>query len=70
MKTAAYGHFGRSEPEFTWETTDAAVRLKDALAPALKAKGNGASQRKANGGSLIVARPLRLPRFGGATESA
>ncbi|MHC4342214.1 MAG: methionine adenosyltransferase domain-containing protein, partial [Planctomycetota bacterium] len=21
-KTAAYGHFGRSEPEFTWERTD------------------------------------------------
>jgi len=25
-KTAAYGHFGRSEPEFTWERTD---RVKD-----------------------------------------
>jgi S-adenosylmethionine synthetase len=23
-KTAAYGHFGRSEPEFTWEKTDKA----------------------------------------------
>ena len=21
-KTAAYGHFGRAEPEFTWERTD------------------------------------------------
>jgi hypothetical protein len=21
-KTAAYGHFGRDEPEFTWERTD------------------------------------------------
>ena len=21
-KTAAYGHFGRAEPEFTWEKTD------------------------------------------------
>ena len=21
-KTAAYGHFGRDEPEFTWEITD------------------------------------------------
>ncbi len=27
-KTAAYGHFGRSEPEFTWEKTDKAVILK------------------------------------------
>ncbi len=26
--TAAYGHFGRSEPEFTWERTDAADKLK------------------------------------------
>ncbi|HTG00638.1 MAG TPA: methionine adenosyltransferase [Nitrospirota bacterium] len=27
-KTAAYGHFGRSEPEFTWEKTDKAATLK------------------------------------------
>jgi S-adenosylmethionine synthetase len=27
-KTAAYGHFGRSEPEFTWEATDKAAALK------------------------------------------
>ena len=27
-KTAAYGHFGRDEPEFTWETTDKAAALK------------------------------------------
>ena len=27
-KTAAYGHFGRSEPEFTWEKTDLAKTLK------------------------------------------
>lgn len=29
-KTAAYGHFGREEPEFTWEKTDKAEALKDA----------------------------------------
>ncbi len=29
-KTAAYGHFGRSEPEFTWERTDRAAPLKRA----------------------------------------
>ncbi len=29
-KTAAYGHFGRDEPEFTWETTDKALALKQA----------------------------------------
>jgi S-adenosylmethionine synthetase len=27
-KTAAYGHFGRSEPEFTWERTDKADGLR------------------------------------------
>jgi len=30
-KTAAYGHFGRSEPEFTWEATDRAAALKAAV---------------------------------------
>jgi len=29
-KTAAYGHFGREEPEFTWEATDKALALKQA----------------------------------------
>src|SRR5947209_1269276 len=29
-KTAAYGHFGRDEPEFTWEATDKALVLKQA----------------------------------------
>src|SRR5215208_5162503 len=29
-KTAAFGHFGRSEPEFTWERTDRADALRKA----------------------------------------
>jgi S-adenosylmethionine synthetase len=29
-KTAAYGHFGRSEPDFTWERTDHADLLREA----------------------------------------
>jgi S-adenosylmethionine synthetase len=29
-KTAAYGHFGREEPEFTWERTDKVLALKQA----------------------------------------
>ncbi len=29
-RTAAFGHFGRSEPEFTWERTDRADRLRRA----------------------------------------
>jgi S-adenosylmethionine synthetase len=29
-KTAAYGHFGRTEEGFTWETTDKAQALREA----------------------------------------
>ena len=29
-QTAAYGHFGREEPDFTWEITDKVEQLKDA----------------------------------------
>jgi S-adenosylmethionine synthetase len=27
-KTAAYGHFGRNDPDFTWEITDKAETLR------------------------------------------
>ena len=37
QKTAAYGHFGRTEPEFTWERTD--------KAEALAAEAQGGSAR-------------------------
>jgi len=30
LSTAAYGHFGREEPLFTWERTDKADALRDA----------------------------------------
>ncbi|MEA3547119.1 MAG: methionine adenosyltransferase [Thermodesulfobacteriota bacterium] len=30
-KTAAYGHFGRERTEFTWENTDKAEELRDAI---------------------------------------
>ncbi len=29
-KTAAYGHFGREDRDFTWEATDKALALKQA----------------------------------------
>jgi S-adenosylmethionine synthetase len=29
-KTAAYGHFGRNDPDFTWEATDKAAKLASA----------------------------------------
>jgi S-adenosylmethionine synthetase len=30
-RTAAYGHFGRTEPEFTWELTDKAEEIRKAV---------------------------------------
>ena len=30
QKTAAYGHFGREDNDFTWERTDKAAALADA----------------------------------------
>ena len=29
QKTAAYGHFGRNDPDFTWEKTDKAAAIKE-----------------------------------------
>jgi S-adenosylmethionine synthetase len=37
-KTAAYGHFGRTEPEFTWEATDKAAALAEQAGVAVAAK--------------------------------
>jgi S-adenosylmethionine synthetase len=31
LRTAAHGHFGRQEPEFTWEATDKADKLRSEL---------------------------------------
>jgi S-adenosylmethionine synthetase len=42
-KTAAYGHFGREEPEFTWEATEEAAELKAA------AEQNGAVSLSSTG---------------------
>jgi S-adenosylmethionine synthetase len=35
-KTAVFGHFGREDPDFTWERTDKAEELRKALEPATK----------------------------------
>ena len=43
-KTAAYGHFGRAEPEFSWERTDKAAALR---AAAGLANGETADVREA-----------------------
>ena len=49
-KTAAYGHFGRNEPEFTWEKTD-----KAAVA------GRGCRSSDAQDGMTLFQRPSRTP---------
>jgi S-adenosylmethionine synthetase len=36
-KTAVFGHFGRSDPDFTWEKTDKVEELRKALKAAMKA---------------------------------
>jgi S-adenosylmethionine synthetase len=35
-KTAAYGHFGRNDPDFTWEATDKAAALREQAGVALQ----------------------------------
>ena len=42
QKTAAYGHFGREESEFTWEKTNKADALKSAAKKYFASAGNGA----------------------------
>ncbi len=45
-KTAAYGHFGRRLPEFTWEQTDKAAAL--AAAAGAARSGDGLSLHQSN----------------------
>ena len=37
QKTAEGGHFGRNDPDFTWECTEAAAKLNDAVGTAAEA---------------------------------
>ena len=43
--TAAYGHFGRTERGFTWERTDRAAEIADALMPKRTKTANGSSSK-------------------------
>ena len=40
-KTAAYGHFGRNDPDFTWEKTDKVEALKKQAVQIAVVQGNG-----------------------------
>jgi S-adenosylmethionine synthetase len=46
-KTAAYGHFGREEPEFTWEKTPKVAELTEKAG----AKANGAAKSTGSAGA-------------------
>jgi len=52
-KTAAYGHFGRSDPDFTWELTDKAVKL-----------ASDAGVREPGGSAQVAGFGRRLSGFG------
>ena len=73
--TASYGHFGRTEKTFTWEKTDRAAELADALLPGrakatASANGDAAKSAKAgNGGHKTEkkAAPRRTSRAADAS---
>jgi S-adenosylmethionine synthetase len=44
-KTAAYGHFGRKDPDFTWEATDKAAKLREQAAGRAESKANVGASR-------------------------
>jgi S-adenosylmethionine synthetase len=44
-KTAAYGHFGRNDKDFTWEATDKAAALREQASGAPKSEAVSASKK-------------------------
>jgi S-adenosylmethionine synthetase len=44
-KTAAYGHFGRKDPDFTWEATDKATKLREQAQGQTAASGTRTAAR-------------------------
>jgi S-adenosylmethionine synthetase len=68
-KTAAYGHFGREEADFTWEKTPRTEQLKERAhagngVAAASANGNGAGakpEKKAAAGKKAAAAPAPAP---------
>ncbi len=58
-KTAAYGHFGRAESDFTWERTDRAAALKDAARSARGAVvATRAGKTNGNGHRVVAKAPV------------
>ncbi|HKV92190.1 MAG TPA: methionine adenosyltransferase [Candidatus Angelobacter sp.] len=44
-KTAAYGHFGRKDPDFTWEATDKAAELREQATGKAESKASVGANR-------------------------
>jgi S-adenosylmethionine synthetase len=57
--TAAYGHFGRTERSFTWERTDRAAELAEALLPKKTSKKNGVAKKSAKKATKTTSRRAR-----------
>ena len=57
-KTAAYGHFGRDDADFTWEKTPLTDKLKDHARA-----GNGASNGKTAADKKPKAKPAAAARL-------
>ena len=58
-KTAAYGHFGRELPEFTWERTDRADALKAAVGR-VDPLATVVTRPKSRAGSVLLGRRRAL----------
>ena len=65
-KTAAYGHFGRELPEFTWEKTPHVAQLKDAagMGKAVSAPSTIGSNGTKN------SKPVKVPAVAVATKGS
>ena len=64
-QTAAYGHFGRELPDFTWEKTPLVEKLRDAAR-----SGNGHAVKNGNGKQPAAAPAARGPARRGKTVTA
>ncbi len=66
--TASYGHFGRTEPGFTWERTDRAEELREAV---LGSKSKASNGKSANGKHENgAAKAKKSPKRAGAASPA
>ncbi|MFR0557237.1 S-adenosylmethionine synthetase [Pseudoscardovia radai] len=59
-KTAAYGHFGRNDPDFTWERLDKVQALRDAVLEAAREEGAEVTLPAAKAAGAPVAEAQRV----------